>query len=227
MSGSSADARPTVCARVAVSPARGMAPPTTGKGRFAVGRGSCGPGRCPWRVVALDAEWACVQPFAGGLEASASASEADDSGREFDQELSASHEWFGLVGCEEGGAVLDVALGADQLAQGFSAAGGSARLPRAVLSSFAEVARSLALRVAPVRAVTIASLAPIPAWMASPAAAVGRSATRLSSAEARYSSAFRRKALAWLSCSALATRRRRAWCAASSRSVAARHAGCR
>ena len=50
----------------------------------------------------------------------------------------------------------------------FSAAGASARRPSAVLSSFAAVAWSLALRVAPVRAVTIASLALMPAWMASP-----------------------------------------------------------
>ncbi len=50
----------------------------------------------------------------------------------------------------------------------FSAAGASPRLPRAVLNSFAALAWSLALRVAPVSAVTIASLALMPAWMASP-----------------------------------------------------------
>jgi hypothetical protein len=47
----------------------------------------------------------------------------------------------------------------------------------------------------------VASLAPMPAWMASPAAGVCRPAARLSSAAARYSCAFLRKFLAWFMCS--------------------------
>ncbi len=49
----------------------------------------------------------------------------------------------------------------------FSAEPAAARLPRAVRSSLAAAAWSLTFRLAPIRVVTIASLALMPAWMAS------------------------------------------------------------
>jgi hypothetical protein len=73
-----------------------------------------------------------------------------------------------------------------------SAAPVSDRFPRACLNSFVLAAWSFPLLVDPVSAVTTASFALIPAWIASPAAGVYRFAARFDSAEASYSSAFLR-----------------------------------
>ena|GEM_PF-1611994 len=70
------------------------------------------------------------------------------------------------------------------------------RWPSARRSSAAASEWSLCLPVVPVSIVTIASFALIPAWMASPAAGVKRSRSKLSSADSRYSSAFVKYALA-------------------------------
>ena len=54
----------------------------------------------------------------GDLETACSATEADDLYRQLDQSPSTPDERLGLRGGQEGSAVLDASLGAEQLAQG-------------------------------------------------------------------------------------------------------------
>jgi hypothetical protein len=56
-------------------------------------------------------------------DAGFSATEPDDAHAELNRQLSATHEWFGSSCREQGGAVLDIALGADEFTEGLLGGG--------------------------------------------------------------------------------------------------------
>ena len=100
--------------------------------------------------------------------------QADDADSEFNQGPGSSDERLRLRARDEGDAVLDVGLAHDEFTQPFLRAGGVRSLSQRLPEFLRSEGVVLALVVVPVSSVTMASLAQMPAWIASPAATVGR-----------------------------------------------------